>query len=47
VQSLRPWLVGAVILLVVAYTVPFLELARGRYEGAPPYAPDSPVAQTR
>ncbi len=47
VQSLRPWLVGAVILLIIAYTAPFLELARGRYEGSPPYAPGSPVAQKR
>jgi cytochrome c oxidase subunit I len=47
VQSLRPWLAGAAILLVIAYTMPFIELARGHYEGAPPYAPDSPVAQTK
>jgi cytochrome c oxidase subunit 1 len=47
VQSLRPWLIGAVVLLIVAYTAPFLELARGRYEGAPGYSPSSPVAQQR
>ncbi len=47
VQSLRPWLVGAALLLVVAYAMPFVELARGRYEGAPPYTPDSPVAKGR
>src|SRR4051794_20019815 len=29
VQSLRPWLVAAVILLIVAYTMPFVELAKG------------------
>jgi cytochrome c oxidase subunit 1 len=39
VQNLRPWLVAAVILLIIAYTVPFVELARGGYEGAPPYTP--------
>ncbi len=47
VQSLRPWLIGAIILLVVAYTAPFVELARGRYEGTPGYSPASPVAQQR
>ncbi len=47
VQSFRPWLVGAVILLIVAYTAPFLELARKNYRGAPPYSPASPVAQKR
>ena len=44
VQSLRPWLLAAVILLIVAYTAPFMALARGRYPGAPPYRPDNPVA---
>lgn len=39
VQNLRPWIVAAVVLLVIAYTVPFIELARGGYEGAPPYTP--------
>jgi cytochrome c oxidase subunit 1 len=47
VQSLRPWLIGAAVLLVIAYTVPFLELARGNYQGAPPYDPGSPVARTK
>ena len=47
VQRFRPWLIGAVILLIIAYTMPFVELARGNYEGAPPYAPDSPIAQKR
>ena len=47
VQSFRPWIVAAILLLVLAYTVPFVELARGRYEGAPPCSPASPVAQSR
>jgi len=47
VQSLRPWLVGAVVLLIVAYTVPFIELAQQRYEGTPAYNPASPVALQR
>lgn len=47
VRNLRPWIVAAIILLIVAYGPPFYELARGRYEGAPPYSPSSPVAQSR
>ncbi|HET8797654.1 MAG TPA: cbb3-type cytochrome c oxidase subunit I [Thermoanaerobaculia bacterium] len=47
VQSLRPWIIGAVILLIVAYTMPFVELARGKYEGAPPYSPSSPIAESQ
>jgi len=47
VQALRPWIVAAVILLFVAYTMPFVELVRGNYQGAPGYSPSSPVAQTK
>jgi cytochrome c oxidase subunit 1 len=47
VQNLRPWLVAAVILLIVAYTIPFVELARGKYEGAPPYTPSGLAATVR
>jgi cytochrome c oxidase subunit 1 len=47
VQSFRPWLVAAAILLIVAYTAPFLELAKANYKGAPPYDPASPVAESR
>lgn len=47
VQRFRPWLIGAVILLIIAYTMPFVDLARAKYEGAPPYAPDSPIALTK
>jgi cytochrome c oxidase subunit 1 len=47
VQNFRPWLVAAVLLLIIAYTMPFVELAKGKYEGAPPYDPGSPVAQVR
>ena len=33
--------------LILAYTAPFLELARGNYKGAPPYNPANPVAESR
>jgi len=45
VQSFGPWLVAAAVLLVIAYTMPFVDLAKAKYEGAPPYIPSSPVAQ--
>lgn len=47
VKNFTPWVVAALILIVVAYTMPFVELAQGRYEGAPGYSPSSPVAQTQ
>ncbi|HEX3109942.1 MAG TPA: cbb3-type cytochrome c oxidase subunit I [Thermoanaerobaculia bacterium] len=45
VQSFGPWLVAAAVLLVIAYTMPFVDLAKAKYEGAPTYIPSSPVAQ--
>ena len=45
VRHLRPWIVAAVLLVIIAYTMPFIEIARGKYEGAPAYTPDRPVAQ--
>ena len=47
VQALRPWIAAAIVLLVVAYTMPFVELARGRYQGAPAYNPGSPVPRSQ
>lgn len=47
VQSLTPWIVAAALLLIVAYTMPFVELAKAKYEGAPPYDPASPRAQLK
>jgi cytochrome c oxidase subunit 1 len=46
VQSLRPWIIVAAVLLIVAYTMPFVELAQAKYEGAPRYLPSNPVAQS-
>jgi cytochrome c oxidase subunit 1 len=45
VRNFTPWVVAALLLLVIAYTVPFMDLARAKYPGAPAYSPSSPVAQ--
>ncbi len=42
VARLRPWLVVALILIVVSYWVP-LKQALSTPQGAPPYKPDNPV----
>ncbi|MGZ5446153.1 MAG: cbb3-type cytochrome c oxidase subunit I [Thermoanaerobaculia bacterium] len=47
VERLTPWLAGAVLLLILAYTMPFVSLLRDKYEGAPAYSPASPVPQAR
>ncbi len=43
VQSLTPWLAGALLLIVVAYAPPLTQTLRSNFPGAPPYSPDSPV----
>ena len=46
VARLRPWLVVAVILIIVSYWVP-LRQALSTPQGAPPYNPDNPVPVVR
>jgi len=46
VQSFTPWLAGAILLLVIAYTPPIAQTLRSNFPGAPPYAPDNPVPIT-
>ena len=44
VRNFTPWVVAALLLVVIAYTVPLVDLARANYPGAPAYSPRSPVA---
>jgi cytochrome c oxidase subunit I len=44
VQSFTPWLIGAALLLIIAYAPPIAQTIRSRFPGAPPYAPDRPVS---
>jgi cytochrome c oxidase subunit 1 len=44
--NFRPWLIGEVILLIVAYTPVFYDLSRGTFNNAPGYSPLSPVPET-
>jgi cytochrome c oxidase subunit I len=43
VQSFTPWLIGAALLLVIAYAPPITETIRSRFPGAPAYSPQSPL----
>jgi cytochrome c oxidase subunit 1 len=43
VQSFTPWLIGAALLLVIAYAPPLTETIRSRFPGAPAYSPQSPL----
>ncbi len=43
VQSFTPWLVGAALLLVIAYAPPLAQTIRSHFPGAPPYSPQRPV----
>ena len=42
VQSFTPWLIGAALLLVIAYAPPIAQTLRSNFPGAPPYTPDNP-----
>jgi len=43
VQTFTPWLVGAALLLVIAYAAPITQTIRSNFPGAPPYSPDNPA----
>src|SRR6516225_8079221 len=43
VQSFTPWLVGAALLLVIAYAPPITQTLRSNFPGARAYTPDRPT----
>ena len=43
VQTFTPWLVGAALLLVIAYAAPIAQTVRSNFPGAPPYSQDNPA----
>lgn len=43
VQSFRPWLIGAALLLIVAYAPPIAQTLRSNFAGARAFTPDNPV----
>ncbi|HZR06769.1 MAG TPA: cbb3-type cytochrome c oxidase subunit I [Candidatus Udaeobacter sp.] len=43
VQSFTPWLLGAALLLVIAYAAPIAQTVRSNFPGAPPYSQDNPA----
>lgn len=43
VQNFKPWLIAAVIAVVVAYTPPLVQIIQSNYQVVPGYEPDSPL----
>ncbi len=43
VKNLRPWVIAAIVAVVVSYTPPLLQVINDQYEPAPAYHPDSPI----
>jgi len=43
VQKFTPWIVAAVLLLIIAYAPPIVQTLRSNFPGARPYSPDSPA----
>jgi cytochrome c oxidase subunit 1 len=46
VQTFTPWLVGAALLLVIAYAPPITQTIRSNFPGAPAYSPDNPLPRS-
>ena len=44
VQSFTPWLIGAALLLIIAYAPPISQTIRSGFPGAPAYSPASPIS---
>ncbi len=44
VQSFTPWLIGAALLLVIAYAPPITQTIRSGFPGAPAYSPNNPLS---
>lgn len=44
-RNLRPWIVTAVILIVVSYTPVIYDVVRSTYGTSAPYSPDSPIPE--
>lgn len=43
-RNFAPWITAAVLLIVVAYSVPITDIVKSKYKLAPGYAPDSPIS---
>jgi hypothetical protein len=44
VRNFLPWIVAAVLALLLAYGPPIAQVLKARYPGSPGYAPESPVS---
>lgn len=44
VMNFKPWVIAAIVAVIVAYTPPLWQILRSNYQGAPGYEPDSPIA---
>ena len=44
-QNLKPWIITAVILIVISYTPVIYDVIRSTYGQSPPYNPASPIPE--
>ncbi|HKK67993.1 MAG TPA: cbb3-type cytochrome c oxidase subunit I [Bacteroidales bacterium] len=44
-RNFKPWIIVAVILIVLAYTPVLYDVLRSTYSNSPPYSPDNPVPE--
>jgi len=42
-MNFKPWIIAAIIIIIIAYTPVILDVLQGTYGGSPTYSPNSPV----
>ncbi len=42
-RNFKPWIIAAIIIIIIAYTPVILDVLAGTYGGSPTYSPNSPV----
>lgn len=42
-MNFKPWIIAAIIIIIIAYTPVILDVIQGTYGGSPTYSPNSPV----
>ncbi len=43
VRNFRPWIMVAIVILIIAYAPPLYDVIRSTYSGAVPYSPNTPI----
>jgi len=42
-KNFKPWVIAAIIIIIIAYVPVILDVLEGTYGGSPTYSPDNPM----